>query len=247
MPTSLRNTNLAIKSRKILTSDTIYYVDRTTGNDANTGEENAPFATIQKALDLIDRNLDLGGYALTIQVAAGDYTTEGLLHLPVITGGKAETCTLISSLNAQINLVGSGETTVIAGFELDHHAYYSIENIKLQSSGYSPYFDAITSQRGGIIELKNIYFEGSNYESSCLNTLDNGIIYLRDNFVFDGSWALIFKASNSASIKISTNQSCYLNFSYQIYILQSFIEADNMSFINLRDAIFNTEFGNNAD
>lgn len=59
--------------RKMLTKDTVYYVDGALGNDSNKGSASAPFATIQKAVDVIYGFLDIGFYNVEIQVADGEY------------------------------------------------------------------------------------------------------------------------------------------------------------------------------
>ena len=54
-----------------LTSDVTIYVDVSTGDDSNPGTEQAPFKTIQAALNSLPK--DLGKYSATIQVAEGEY------------------------------------------------------------------------------------------------------------------------------------------------------------------------------
>ena len=61
--------------RDRLTANRTYYV-RTDGNDANNGLGNtagAAFRTIQKALNVVLRDIDLAGLSVTIQVADGTY------------------------------------------------------------------------------------------------------------------------------------------------------------------------------
>lgn len=227
-------------SRQKLTNDTTYYVDALNGDDANTGEQTAPFATCQKALDLVDRNLDLSGYQLIIQIAEGDYTSEGLLHLPVITGAKAETCgppPIVLPPNSQIRIVGSGEGTRAAAFELDHHAYYSIENLKLGSVAHN----SITAQRSGSLELKDIYFVGHPDYYSALVATDNGIIFLNGDFYFYGTWLSLFKADSNGQIKINPGVFCSIHLSQLLINIYLITSAGN-SFVDLESAFFNFDF-----
>lgn len=221
--------------KTVLDGDTTFYVDAA-GDDANTGEQNSPFATIGRALGFVDRDLDLGGYQLTIQIAPGDYTPEGLLHLPVITGAKAETCgvaPVILPPNSQVRIVGAGESTVVAGFELDHHAYYSVENLKLSANVNN----SIVATRSGVIELKDLYFTSASNLYSAIDAIDNGIIYLNNDLYFYGLWHSLFKTSSGGQIKIATGQPNNLYVSQSIdpdYLLS----ADANGFINLFESVF---------
>ena len=207
-------------------ADSTYYVNRATGNDINTGEENTPFATIQKALDLVDRGLDLGGQTLTIQIASADYTDEGLLNLPVITGGRPQT-------SLQIRIVGSGTGTIVTGFELNHDAYYLLESMELLAS--------VVAQNSGIIELKDLYFYGASSSKNAINAVDNGIVHLNSSIYFYDIWRSLFLTSARGQIATSTGQS------NELYISQSvncnyLLEADSNSFIDLSRATFYIDF-----
>ena len=60
-------------NRYRLSQNTSYYVS-TTGNDTTgNGSFSSPWATIQKAINYIQKNIDLCGYFVTINVAAGTY------------------------------------------------------------------------------------------------------------------------------------------------------------------------------
>ena len=54
-----------------LTANVTLYVDAAAGSDANPGTQQAPFQTIQAAIDSLPK--DLGGFIATINVAEGEY------------------------------------------------------------------------------------------------------------------------------------------------------------------------------
>jgi hypothetical protein len=83
--------------REPLTADRTYYV-RTDGNDNNTGLVNdagGAFLTIQKAVNVVAGDLDLGLFNCTIQVGAGTYSETVVLKpylgttVPVLRGDNA--------------------------------------------------------------------------------------------------------------------------------------------------------------
>jgi hypothetical protein len=85
----------AENQREVLTADRTYYV-ATTGSDSNDGlSSGSPFATIQKAVDVVC-SLDLSIYQATIQLADGTYTAGATLKqyvgaLPPIIQGNTTT------------------------------------------------------------------------------------------------------------------------------------------------------------
>lgn len=114
-----------------LTADRTYYV-RADGSDTNSGLVNnsgGAFLTIQKAIDVI-YTIDLGGFAVTIQVDAGTYTNDILLARPFI-GGEV---TLQGDLTTPSNVVishnafaafairGTGTALKIGGFRVQNSA-----------------------------------------------------------------------------------------------------------------------------
>lgn len=76
--------------REMLAANRTYYV-RSDGNDGNSGLANnagGAFLTMQKAIDTVANTLDLGGYNVTIQVAAGTYTGVIVVSCPWVGAGN---------------------------------------------------------------------------------------------------------------------------------------------------------------
>jgi hypothetical protein len=108
-------------AREKLAADRSYYVNVSTGSDSNTGlSSGAAFATIQKAVDIVQYNLDLNNYNVTINVAAGTYPEEVVIGDYV---GGANVDSLESAYDAgdkpygrpNVQIVGAGATTVLTG------------------------------------------------------------------------------------------------------------------------------------
>lgn len=154
------------------------------------------FTTIQSALDYLEKDLDLNGYQLDIQIQQGDYRSEGLLHLPALVAPKAETClresyptrgrgVITNLVNAAVRIYSSSHITnnvLVAGFELDHHAYYAIQRLSIDVAQN----DGITVKRNGAIALEGIRFfnvNGKNNKSSGV-VVDNATAYLTGTFNF---------------------------------------------------------------
>jgi hypothetical protein len=91
------NSLLALNGRERLQEPRSYYV-ATTGSDANDGLTSAnAFATIQKALDVVWKTLDLSQNVVVINVADGTYT-ENLVAAGVLVGSGP----LLSAANVLI-------------------------------------------------------------------------------------------------------------------------------------------------
>ena len=74
--------------REVLGTDRTYHVDPAAGSDANDGLTSASaFQTIQKAIDTA-LNVDAAGFAVTIQLADGTYTTGGRVSRPMFDGSQ---------------------------------------------------------------------------------------------------------------------------------------------------------------
>lgn len=115
-----------IAPRERLLADRTYYV-RTDGSDSNNGLADTlggAFLTIQKAINVVAM-LDLGGFAVTIQVGTGTYTGAVAVATPFIGGNvtlKGDTTTpsnvVISTTSANAITVSNKAVLLVQGFKL---------------------------------------------------------------------------------------------------------------------------------
>lgn len=90
-----------------LTQNTNFYVNASTGSDSNNGTTStSAWATITKALTVLQQNYDLAGYTATVNVAAGSYG-QG-----VVTGAFVGA---IASNSVQVVATGSATVTNPSG------------------------------------------------------------------------------------------------------------------------------------
>ena len=133
--------------RKKLTEDTTFYVDKASGDDSNSGLTlTDKWKTIRHAFEYI-ASLDLNNYHITLEIEAGDYVEEGLLHLPLLVGAASETCFLFPEAPSEdiethldIGPVGFKDgdqegILILPPLEADNFGYYSINNATIRLNG----------------------------------------------------------------------------------------------------------------
>lgn len=116
--------------REVLSANRTYYI-RTDGNDSNTGLANtsgAAFKTIQRGVDAACA-LDLGIYAVTIQVGAGTYTGEVTLKSYIGVGP----ITILGDATTPSNVVMSTSGSCFAGDAI--LGLWTISGMKVLSTG----------------------------------------------------------------------------------------------------------------
>lgn len=132
--------------REVLTSSRSYYVNISTGSDSNDGlSSGSPFLTIQNAINTACK-LDNDGNQIVINIADGDYTSQGTIYLQSYVGKEP------------ITLLGNTTTpssVVIYYITANNAGEWNIKGIKLNNSGAEV---GITSRYNSILNLYNINF-----------------------------------------------------------------------------------------
>ena len=116
-------------ARERLAANRTYYVrsDGANGNDGLSDTAGGAFATIQKAIDVVYGTLDLGGFAVTIQVGPGTHTTPVSVASPQVGAGTVTlqgdaatpaNVTIATSWSNAVSVAGAGSKLAVKGFRL---------------------------------------------------------------------------------------------------------------------------------
>lgn len=169
--------------REILTAARTYYV-RTDGNDSNTGLVNnsgGAFLTLQKAINVASGNLDIGIYDVTIQLAAGTYSTSvGNVLKTCVGSGKV---IIIGDETTPANVVIHCTSTPALFLYEQAGTTYSLRGLKLTSTGSAAY--GMRIRYGAALTFQNLNF-GSLAGAQAIRADDNGIIEVTGNYAISG-------------------------------------------------------------
>jgi len=130
--------------REKLTANRSYYV-RADGSDSNTGladTAGGAFLTIQKAVDVVTNNIDLGGFDVTIYVADGTYTAPVVVGAQTGDGDISILGNIVTPANCVISTT-SDDAIFVAG------AKVNLYGLKLQTTtsgaGLKAYLGAVVN------------------------------------------------------------------------------------------------------
>lgn len=180
-------------TREVLTSARTYYV-RPNGNDGNSGlidDSTGAFLTIQAAVNLVCRTLDLGPHNVIIQVADGTYTSSTVLYPYVATQGYvAIRGNVATPSNVLINTVGTCVSLTTPGSQ------WYVQYVKLQSSS------AHGIQCNGTVTmwLNSVHF-GSCTSAQILAT-GNAMVFVGGNYTISGNAATHIQAGQGGTINV---------------------------------------------
>lgn len=155
---NLRRGSEAPAVRERLTAARTYYV-RTDGNNSNNGLTNSAsgaFATIQKAIQVVAREIDPGGYTVTVQVADGTYNLASHILLEPVFG--AESVILQGNTASPASVVLNFTTSNGYGFLLERSgaAVWTVQGFRL--IGTTGTTNAAILAQIGILFFGNIEF-----------------------------------------------------------------------------------------
>jgi hypothetical protein len=126
------------------------------GSDSNTGlAALSPFLTLQKAWNFVQQSLDLAGFSVTVQMAAGTYTASlnasgALVGSPVtssfiILGNTSSPSTVTLACTSGLNILAQAGAAIL------------IQGLTLSNSGGS-LTAGLFAQSGGSISFSNMVF-----------------------------------------------------------------------------------------
>lgn len=193
----------AINAREVLTANRTYYVDTTNGNDSNSGlaagSGNA-FKTIQKAYDVIVAKLDLGGFAVTIQLADGTYAppsgTNALLASKAWTGGGEIVVQGNSTTPANVVISTTSADAALVTAPLP--GLLTLKDFKIQTATAG---DSINLQAPGVLRFGNLNF-GASAGTHLTTGAPGGKIVAISNYTISGGAALHIGISGQATVAI---------------------------------------------
>lgn len=176
-------------ARERLTAARTYYV-ATTGDDANDGLTVAtPFATIQRAVNVVATTIDAGGRYVTIQLADGTYTAG--VYTRALVGA--------TSLGIQGNSVTPGNVVIattsanavnnnVPGFSL----YVSNLKVATATSGAG-----VSVSHGAVTTLSGVWF------GACASghvSASGGVVSLLNNYTIAGAAPYHWRATNNGQV-----------------------------------------------
>jgi len=124
-------------SRELLTANRDYFVAASGGSDSNSGlTVGAPFATIQKALDVVYGTLDIGGKAVTIKLADGTYAQQFVQASPQVGAGDITiqgnvanpALVIVAPTGTTARFTGRGTKVVLQAFEIRSTSGYGLRS-----------------------------------------------------------------------------------------------------------------------
>jgi hypothetical protein len=210
-------------AREVLTADRTYYV-ATTGSDSNDGlSAGSPFATIQKAVDVVC-SLDLSIYQATIQLADGTYTAGAVLKsyvgvLPPIIQGNATT---------PANVVVS--TTNVTAINAPSAGMWVVGDFRIQTTTLG---NAIEASGLSDVLIKGIVFGAC--ANSHIAAQYNGMVRVIGNYSISGAAMFHYTARYAGLISVPSAISVSItetpSFSVFAYIFEgSALRANGITF-----------------
>lgn len=165
-------------ARVRLLANTTYYV-ATTGNDTTgNGTSGSPWATLQHAANYIQQNIDSGGFAINVAVAAGSYAAGATVSGSLVGGGTL-TFTGDPVTPSNVVIASSGNN-----FEAVNGAAFTVNGFELTNSGSSG--SCLNAAYGGVINFENINF-GTSTGAAHVVAGEFGAVLAIGNYTISGN------------------------------------------------------------
>ncbi|MDR6954122.1 hypothetical protein J2X65_003490 [Ancylobacter sp. 3268] len=173
--------------RTLLTADTTFYVNASTGNDANDGlSPGSAVATITEMVSRLHSRYDLNGFTATVQVADGTYTSGPHVYGPFVGASMARSVIIRGNPSTPANCVVA--PGAYASFMAANGAFYKVNGFKVGKTAVDPGTGVdnacIVANGGGTIYMENIDFSTSiDRHINCVN----GTVYVDGNYRITGA------------------------------------------------------------
>lgn len=166
------------QARDTLIEDRIYYVSPA-GSDFNTGSVDAPFLTIQHAINVVSL-LDLAGHSVTIKLQDGLYSVSSVIIPRLVGDGSVTICgsTPIPN-NVIVSVTGMG--FFIDGVSVP----ITIKNVRIIGSASAT--SLVRCVNSGVVYIDNVDF-GSISNGNHIEAADGGHVVVGDgvNYAISG-------------------------------------------------------------
>ena len=186
----------------MLTAARTYYV-RSDGSDGNNGLANTSggaFLTIQKAINTVANDIDLAGYNVTIQVAAGTYTGAVTVSAPWVGAGNV---TLLGDTTTPSNVVLSpaSGSALIVGVQAtsttgSNGARLLCGGFKVTASNVT----AIICAEGSMLTFTGKMEFGAAGTGAHIGCLRGSAVYFFADYTISGSAAIHWNTNNNSRI-----------------------------------------------
>ena len=149
---------LAGATRLRATSNVNLYVSPSGSDTANTGlSTGSPFATLQKAWDVLFAEYDMNGYTATINAANGTYSAGVVCHnLPP----GCDAVNFVGNPTSPSSCVISASGTGVYCFN-SSTSYINVNGFEIEASG--SYAVGLSASYGGVLNFENIVFGTCTY------------------------------------------------------------------------------------
>lgn len=222
-------TNLGI--RELLSSVRTYYVDGTSGSDSNDGLSSGAgaFATIQKAIDVVSDDIDLGGFDVTVSIADDTY---GQVDLKTITG--AGTLKLVGNTTTPSNVVIESDATFTGAIDARFiTGTYSLSGIRISGGGTNEY--GIWAQGPGVQIIVEEAVEFHTTSRDQILVFDTAAVNLYECEITGSAGRFLFAATNGV---FNVQPPRDITLTGTPAFSTAFIETRTSSVVNLPNAVF---------